>query len=393
MSNNLKNLFVPAANKRAKHMRKLKNTNAANAANAPNAANARRNAANAANAANTANTQASKKWNRLMFLLESVINDQGVQGDKKRQYIRNLIDIYIKINERRIVINRSKINNFIKLLIKIVKDKILKGELQKCLFNSKQLIEGNIIIIRHSETYENLFHHKAITASAFNKIKYHVELLEPYYRNSPVTCVGKLMIESSQQQLANDKSLQDEIKKNFPIVIRSEKKRTHETGDDILKAVTNYNPLKFDLFMFNEKDPQTLLKMPEYYRLSRIMIACIPTDNLIIIGHSGWFRDFFNQTKDPSVAIIINPTDDKMYNAQALLYKYTLPINQEDIMSRWGKNYLKDNFNFTYEKCLFKPDMTTITNDERYNSCLEKNQEVISTKKHRRNVHEINYGN
>ena len=339
-------------------------------------------------------TYKSQEWKQLMVLLQTVIHDQGVQGDKKRQYIRNLIYIYFKINERerRIVINRSKINNFIKLLMKIVKDKNLKGELQKCLFRSEQLIEGKIIIIRHSETYENLFHHKAITATGFNKIKYHAELLESYYRNSPVTLVGKLMIESSQQQLANNKLLQDTIKKNFPIVIRSEKKRTHETGDDILKAVTNYDPLKFDLFMFNEKDPQTLLKMPEYYRLSRIMIACIPTDNLIIIGHSGWFRDFFNQTKDPLVAEIINPTDHKMYNAQALLYNYTLSIDQ-DIMSKWGKNYLKHNFHFTYEKCLFQPNMTTITNDDRYNDCLRNNQQKISTKNRRRNVHIIKYGN
>jgi hypothetical protein len=347
---------------------------------------------------NQVNNGKREKWYRLMTLLKSVSTDKALVNSKgerrsKRLYVFNLIDIYESIHKNEQFnnfkhINTDKINNFIKLLTTIIKDQVLVGELNKCIFpDTSREITGKIIAIRHSETYENIFHHHAKTSGVVEFIKGHVELAtKSHYRNSPVTCVGHLMIKSSQEQLMRNEELQEFIRENFPLVIRSEKKRTHTTGNGILDPIEHYNPLKFNLYMFNEKDPQTLIKMTEYYRLARMMIACIPVNNLVIIGHSGWFRDFFNQKKDLRMAGVINPVDKKMFNAQGLLYNYKLRTSM-DIVSTGGWNILKNVLLFSYDKRLFQPNMEAIENNAEYNQCLEENQRHIATANSRRNIH------
>jgi len=324
-----------------------------------------------------------------MILLNSVPSDKALKK-LERRYIHDLIRLYIHIDEEGTTFNNmntDKINNFIRLLTKIIKNRDMVSQLNECIFPiASGEITGKIIAIRHSQTYENIFHHQALESGTWNKIKGHAELLSSHFRNSPVTCVGHLMIESSHEQLAKNKKLQKFIKTNFPLVIRSEKKRTHVTGNGILDPIEDYDPLKFNLYMFNEKDPETLLKMPEYYRLARMMIACIPVNNLVIIGHSGWFRDFFNQTKDPNMVGVINPSDNKMYNAQGLLYNYKLPSNM-DIVSKWGGNKLKKSLLFSYNKCLFQPDMEEIEQTSKYQACITENTSKIHSKNSRRNVH------
>lgn len=289
--------------------------------------------------------------------------------DHKIWFIYRLIDIYQDILHRVLIHKNLKleqlsfpnINRFIDLLMKV------DINLSKCKINSNNPNFGKFIIIRHTETLENL-----IAPYGVKKLKKlqgfgnmaHFASHHPH-RNSEISRYGLYMIENVYEQLKEDEKLRRDIINNFPLLLTSRKRRTHRTAKGTIQRIfhntsnaSSENESKFisrfEIYLFDEffiklgkiNDPSLKLDEELVYELSDIFLSCLPTNNFIISGHSHWFQHFFSQKNDENLNRLLNPSK-KMFNVQGLLYQYY--IKNPGITT---KNF-RNSCQFT--SCLFQP--------------------------------------
>lgn len=275
----------------------------------------------------------------------------------RKWYIYRLINIYKNIlnrvlNDKTLNLNQlsfPNINRFIDLLMKV------DINLSEYKINSSKSNFGHFIIIRHTETLENLIDEHTVIPVGL--------ALTQCLRDSKISRHGLYMIENVYEQLIENEKLRQDIINNFPLLLTSRKKRTHRTANGTIQKIFNEqdstfnSPAKdlsrFIVYLFDEPfadlhflDPSIKLKEKEIYNLSDIFLSCLPTNNFIISGHSHWFQHFFSQKKNEKLSQYLNPKK-KMFNVQGLLYQYHIKN------SKLSDNNFRESFKFI--KCLFQP--------------------------------------